>query len=179
MFEYPHVGFHFLVTFELFPPDHIPSLKDISFQSVSGLTATINMENYQEGGENRFVHHLPTGITHPDLVLKRGLFLDAQITGLMPWVRKAVEDFQFEPVNITLSLLNEQHIPLFNWYVVGAIPKKLEISEFNAEAGQVVVETLTLDYQYFTFLKEASIAAGAAGLVGGALSGSVDISAGF
>lgn len=174
-FEYPQVGFHFLVTFELFPPDHLPSLKDISFQSVSGLNVNVEMETYREGGENRFVHHLPTGTSYPDLVLKRGLFLDAQITGLMPWVRKAVEDFQFEPINLTVSLLNESHIPLYNWYVVGAIPKSLQIGEFNAETSSVVIETLTLDYQYFTFLKEASIAAGALG----ALTGSVDVSLGF
>jgi phage tail-like protein len=174
MFEYPHVGYHFLVTFEYFPQ----SLKDISFQEVSGLTANVQTEDFREGGENRFIHHLPTRTSFPDLTLKRGLFLDAQLLGISDWFRKAVEDFKFEPVNLIVSLLNEQHLPLFNWYVVGAIPKKLEISGFNATSSQAVVETMVLDYRYFTFMKEASLAVGAAGAIGGAISGSASFSLG-
>jgi phage tail-like protein len=159
LFDYPQPGFHFIVTFELFPPpvSNLQTPVDFSFQSVSGLTATVEMEDYREGGENRFVHHLPVRTSYPDLTLKRGLFLGAQFTGVLAWMRKAIEEFQFEPVNLTVSLLNEMHIPLFNWYVVGAIPKKLEISEFNAEQSQVVIETLVLDYQYFTYLNPASL----------------------
>ena len=179
-FDYPQVGFHFLVTFELLPPpvDNLQTFKDIAFQSVSGLTATVEMENYREGGENRFVHHLPTKTSYPDLVLKRGVFLLPQLTGLMPWMRRAIEDFQFEPCNLIISLLNEQHLPLFNWNVINAIPKKIEVSNFNAQGNDIVVETLTFDYQYFTFMRAASAAFGAAGAIGGAISGSLDVSLG-
>lgn len=174
MFEYPQVGYHFLVTFELFPQ----SLKDISFQEVSGLTSTVEMEAYREGGENRFVHQLPVRTSFPNLILKRGLFLDAQLFGLSDWVRDAVENFSFKPVNLIVSLLNEQHLPLFNWYVVGAIPKKLDISSFNSTSNEVVVESMELSFNYFTFMKEASIAVGAAGAIAGAVSGSIDVSLG-
>lgn len=176
MFEqYPQTGFQFLVTFELFPPDHLPNLKDISFQSVSGLSVTVNMEDYREGGENRFVHKLPTSTSYPDLILKRGLFLESQITGIIPWFRDAIDNFQFKPVNIMISLMSmagDVPLPLFNWYVVGAIPKKLEISNFNAEQSQIVVETMTLDYQYWKPMDAGTLA-------GAALGAAVNVSVGF
>ena len=46
MFEYPLTGFHFLVTFELFP--QVPN--DLRFQEVTGLTVDVNLETYNEGG---------------------------------------------------------------------------------------------------------------------------------
>src|SRR5690606_41130753 len=69
--NYPQVGFHFLVVFELFP--QLPN--DFRFQEVSGLTVSMEMETIKEGGENRFVHQLPVRSTYNALVLKRGKFL--------------------------------------------------------------------------------------------------------
>jgi phage tail-like protein len=164
-FEYPQPGFHFTVLFELFP--QFPN--DIRFQEVSGLTVTTQFQAWPEGGENRFVHQLPTRLQFGELVLKRGKFLGS---GILHWVRKAVENFEFKPTNLMISLLNEDHIPLYNWYVVNAIPKQLQISGINAMNNEIVVETLTLTYQYFKYYDPASIALDAAA----SLSASVGIS---
>jgi phage tail-like protein len=64
-----------------------------------------------------------------------------------------------------ISLLNEDHLPLCNWYVVNAIPKQLQISGINAMNNEIVVETLTLNYQYFTYYDLASVTLDAAGLI--------------
>lgn len=139
---YPQAGFHFLVTFELFP--QVP--QDVSFQEVSGLSVEMGMESYSEGGENRFVHQLPTRTRYSDITLKRGLFL---LSGVQEWCRQAFENYNFKPVNVMISLLNEDHLPLTSWYVINAIPKRLELSAFNAERSEIVIETLVLSYQYY------------------------------
>jgi phage tail-like protein len=164
-FEYPQPGFHFTVLFELFP--QFPN--DIRFQEVSGLTVTTQFQAWPEGGENRFVHQLPTRLQFGELVLKRGKFLGS---GILHWVRQAVEHFAFKPTNLMISLLNEDHIPLYNWYVVNAIPKQLQIAGINAMNNEIVVETLTLNYQYFKYYDPASVALDAAA----SLSASVNIS---
>lgn len=154
-FEYPAPGFHFSVIFELFP--QFPN--DIKFQSVTGLSVSAQYDPWPEGGENRFVHQLPKGLQFTDLVLKRGKFLGS---GVLHWARQAVEHFEFKPTNLMISLLTEDTIPLFNWYVVNAVPKTLDVSGIDAMSGQVMIESLTLSYQYFKYYDPASIALDAA-----------------
>ena len=163
--DYPQPGFHFLVVFELFP--QFPN--DVRFQEVSGLTVSTEFEAWPEGGENRFAHQLPKSLQFGELVLKRGKFLGS---GILHWARKAMEQFQYKPTNLMISLLDDNHLPIYNWYVVNAVPKRLEISGINAGSNEIVVETLALNYQYFKYYDPASIALDAAA----GLSASVGIS---
>ncbi len=149
-FEYPQTGFHFLVLFEIVP--QFPS--DVEFQEVSGLNVEMEMESVKEGGEQRFVHELPVRAKYGDVTLKRGKFLGS---GVLHWCRQALENFQFSPVNVLISLMNEEHIPLYNWYLINAIPKRLEVSSFNAQQSEVVIETLVLSYQYFKYYDPVSV----------------------
>lgn len=136
---YPPLGFHFKVEFA--------NLKgEFEFQSVSGLTANLDTEEFAEGGENRFKHKLPVKTSFPNLVLKRGLLVDSE---LIKWCRDAMENFSIEPTNITVILLNEKHEPLMTWNVVHAYPVKWLVSDFNAEESKMIVETLELAYNYF------------------------------
>lgn len=163
-FEYPLVGFHFLVVFEIFPQTPV----DVKFQDVSGLSATMNTESFTEGGENRFVHKLPTRATYSDITLKRGLFNTSLLT---EWCRQAIENYDFKPTNVLISLQDENHIPVFGWYVINAIPTRWEVSGVNAERSEVSVETLVLSYNYFKIISPASLAAG----IAGSLSASVSV----
>ena len=65
------------------------------------------------------------------------------------WCKKAVENFDFQPINLIVSLLNEQHQPLLSWNVVHAYPVKWAISDFNAEESKLVIETIELTYNYY------------------------------
>ena len=62
MREFP-VVFHFKVEFGTGSED-----QDTRFQEVTGLGGEITTEEYREGGENRFVHRLPTGAKYGNLV---------------------------------------------------------------------------------------------------------------
>ena len=153
--DYPHPGFHFLVVFELLQQ----SPNDVRFQEVTGLTVSTEFEAWPEGGENRFAHQLPKSLQFGELVLKRGKFPGSRI---LQWARKAMEQFQYKPTNLMISLLSDDHLPIYNWYVVNAVPKRLEISGINAANNEILVETLALNYQYFKYYDPASIALDAA-----------------
>ncbi|WP_373496441.1 phage tail protein [Aquiflexum sp.] len=164
MFAYPPVGFHFAVVFQLFPQ----TPNDFRFQEVSGLEMQMNMESIIEGGQNRFTWQLPVRAQYSDIVLKRGMFIGS---GILMWCKNAFENFVFEPVNIIISLLNEHHVPIQAWYVVNAIPKKWSVSNFDAEKSSLVVESITLSYQYFDIISVDSLLS-----LGGSIAGSASIS---
>ncbi len=105
------------------------------------------MEEYAEGGENRFVHKLPVRTKYADMVLKRGMLTDSEV---IAWFVKALRDREFEPADITIILMNEKSEPLRTWKVAHAIPKKWDVSDLNAGESSVVIETLELSYRYFT-----------------------------
>ncbi len=136
---YPPVAFHFAVTFMLPQAD----ARDMRFQEVSGLGMDLGTEELAEGGENRFVHQLPTGAKHGNLVLKRGLLTASP---LILWVRAALEAFEFLPVPVVVTLLNEQHLPLAAWTLSRCYPVKWTIGNFNATDNGVAVESLELAY---------------------------------
>ncbi|MEZ4691644.1 MAG: phage tail protein [Ignavibacteria bacterium] len=152
--NYPLAGFHFLVAFELFP--QLPN--DLRFQEVSGLSVSVEMESFKEGGQNRFEHQLPVRTKYSDITLKRGMF--EVPSGVMAWCINAVQNFQFQPTNVLISLLNDIHVPVQSWYVVNAIPQKVEFSSLNAEQRSGCDQTLVLSYNYFNILNLSAAAEG-------------------
>lgn len=141
--QMPLSGFHFSVIFELLPQFSI----DTKFQSVSGFKSTMETETVSEGGQNLYKITLPKRNTFENLVLKRGL--TKELSGLRIWINNALNNFVFHPANLVVSLLNEEHDPVKAWYISQAIPISIDISDFNAEESQIIIETLTLKYQFF------------------------------
>lgn len=118
---------------------------DTSFQEVSGLKMTLGAEEGQKGDENSFVHHLPTPPKFENLVLKRCLLYN---TGLTKWCKDAIEDFKFNPKDITLQLLGANGGSLASWNIIQAYPISWELSTLNSNSNQLAIETLTLKYLY-------------------------------
>ncbi len=139
---YPPLGFHFKVFIENIKSEY-------QFQSVSGLQASLETEEIAEGGENRFKHKLPLRTSYSNLVLKRGLNTNKK---LYNWCQDAVNGLDISPSPITIQLLNENNEPLSTWNIVNAYPIKWEVSDFNAEESNIVIETLELSYSYFNVL---------------------------
>jgi phage tail-like protein len=140
---YPPWGFYFKVVFN----DVSLDTNDVRFQSVSGLSVEYDHESYKEGGENRFEHKLPVRTKYGDLVLKRGMLVDSAV---IKWFLDAFNNRKFKPATITVNLMNEKSEPLRSWNVVGAIPKKWLVSDFNSSENGIVIETMELTYRYFT-----------------------------
>ncbi len=158
MAEYPPVGFHFTVFFEL--AGQAPG--DSRFQEVSGLNVEMEMDTFVEGGQNRFVWQLPKRARYSDITLKRGMLIGS---GIVLWCKNAFENFIFEPCNVIITLLNDKHVPVQAWSVVNAIPKKWSISGFNAEENSIVVESFTISYQFFNVISVDSLISGIASVL--------------
>jgi phage tail-like protein len=141
---YPPPGFHFKV--EVLGLE-MPNDSDVRFTEVSGLSFEIGTEEIVEGGQNWFVQKFPTHAKYPELVLKRGLLTNSEIT---KWIRKCLEEVTIQPKNLNVTLLNEEHMSLLTWHVVNAYPTKWAVSDLNSTANAVVVETIQFFYQYFT-----------------------------
>lgn len=138
----PPVGFHFKV--EVL--GLTPVADDLRFVEVGGLALEVATEEMPEGGENRFVQRYPGRAKYGDLVLKRGLLKGSEVWN---WARQCIEELDVEPKDVDVTLLNPAHEPLISWHLVGAFPVKWSVSDFNATANSVVVETLTLAYRHF------------------------------
>jgi phage tail-like protein len=134
---YPPVGFHFKVDFEG---------TDGSFQEVSGLSAEVTIEELTAGGENTFIHKLPTRTKYGNLILKRGFIKDSDLMG---WLTDAIENFIFKPRVVNVNLLNEKHEVIAQWTFSGAYPVKWVVSDFKAMENGLVIETIELAYQTF------------------------------
>ena len=136
-------GFHFKVEFlgQGFGDN------DTRFQSVAGLEVSVETESVREGGENRFEYALPTRTSYANLSLKRGVLRNSKVIG---WVQAALESLQIEPLDVMVTLLGEDHQPLMSWNIKHAWPRKWSVSEFNAMNNELVIESLELQYLYFT-----------------------------
>jgi len=142
--QYPPVGFHFRVVFSGIGDSDV----DSRFQSVSGLSVELETESVKEGGENRYEHVLPVRSKFPLLVLKRGLVSNSDL--LKKWCNDAFQSLIIKPVDITVSLLNEEHEPLMTWNIKHAWPKKWSLSDLDAEKSELAIESFELQYHYFT-----------------------------
>ncbi|TPN83952.1 phage tail protein [Aquimarina algicola] len=148
---YQIVGFHFKVSFL-----NLPESKevDVQFQSVSGLDVQIEKEAFKEGGENRFEHSLPGRRKYTTLTLKRGI-LKPKDSGLTRWCQEAFQNLVVEPIGkVNVELLNENHSVLMHWELSHVWPVSWKVGELNAEKGEVLIETLELNYNYFKLVNQ-------------------------
>jgi phage tail-like protein len=110
----------------------------------TGLSLEVTTEEYHEGGENAFVHKLPAAGAVPNLVLKRGITLSAD---LYRWFVQYLDEGAVEPRDGQVELLTvedgEQKAARV-WKFTGGYPVKWTGPELNALTAGVAFETLEL-----------------------------------
>jgi phage tail-like protein len=143
---YPPSAFYFKVMFASTMDN-----EDTSFQEVSGMSSQLEVEEVQEGGQNRFVHKLPKGVKNANLELKRGT---ASVDSpLVQWCQSVFEmDFisPITPQSVCVYLMNAEQVPLRAWIFENAYPVKWEVEPFNSTKNDVTIEKIVLSYTYST-----------------------------
>lgn len=130
----PYLDFRFVV--------EVDSLVAGGFTEVSGLEREIETEEYDEGGVNDHTHTLRSGVTSPNLVLRRGV-TDADT--LWDWLRQVAEgDIERKTVLVFLQDTTGQTAK--GWAFREAYPVRWAGPEFAAERGEVAIETLELTH---------------------------------
>ncbi|MGE3512335.1 MAG: phage tail protein [Vicinamibacterales bacterium] len=136
----PILGMRFIVAF--LAAGVVPNPLDIRFQRVSGLTTEIETVPLKEGGQNLFTQQLPTGVSHGNLVLERGMIIGSPLTLEF---EATMSLFKFAPSNVLVTLLSEDKVPLAGWMFLRAYPVKWATSDLSAEPS-LVIDTLELAY---------------------------------
>ena len=113
------------------------------FSEVSGLSSEIELESYQEGGLNGFVHKFPKHTTYPNLVLSRGLI---NIDLFYLWY-EATNQGLIQQLSGTVILLNNQQVPVLWWSFKNAYPVKWDGPQLNASNDEIAVEKIELVHQ--------------------------------
>ena len=127
----PLRGFRFLLEIE--------GITSGGFTRVKGLSREVKHESYREGGVNEYEHKLVTQVSYPVVVLERGLALD----DLWKWAL-ATADGEVSRKTLRIRLQDEANDPFWAWQIEDALPVKWSATDLDAQASQVVMESLEL-----------------------------------
>lgn len=122
-------GFRFIV--------EIDGIAAGGFLRAKGLSQDIKYESRREGGVNHYEHKLFTQVTNPVVVLERGLAFDP----LWRWAHESAEG-RIVRRTISVRLLDEQAGKGWTWHIDHAFPVKWSSSDLDANASQVVMESV-------------------------------------
>ena len=107
------------------------------FASVTGFSSQADVLEYPEGGQNTFVHRLPTRVKQGNITLKRGVIPDSV---LYEWFQKST--VQVEPVTLVITLLDTAMKPVKVWNLINAYPVKWTGGDLNASSTEILTESL-------------------------------------
>ena len=127
----PFRAFRFIV--------EIDGIASAGFARVKGIAREVKYESHREGGVNDYEHKLVTVVTHPVLVLERGLAQE----DLWKWALDTA-DGEVNRKTVYVRLRNEAYGNAFAWQVSDALPVKWSCADLDASSSQVVMETLEL-----------------------------------
>jgi phage tail-like protein len=114
------------------------------FSECSGLEMSVKYDEIKEGGQNGFVHRLPTRVEYGNLVLRRGTTTD---TEFFDWCAGALRGkIQRRLVTVTLVALDTQ-ATIFAWTFVDAYPVKWSGPSLRAGDNSVAIEAVELAHR--------------------------------
>jgi phage tail-like protein len=154
-----------------------------AFSDAAGLNSNLEIESYQEGGNNVAPLRFPKWGKYDNLVLKRGVTprtslwdWHRQITsGSDPVLRKSGLIILFDKGNgaDTADTAGLLRIPLGAWYIDRAFPEKVTGPTLDAKSNTVAVESVELVHEGLSRVSLAMIpgAADAVASSGGLLGG--------
>lgn len=138
---YPLLKFHFVVEW---------GGTRAGFTEVTGLDIQIEAVEYREGSSPEYSKiKMPGMHKFSNITLKRG-----SITGdkeFYTWLN-TVSLNQIERRDLSISLLNEKHEPVFTWKVKQAFPVKVQASDLKADGNEVAIESIELAHEGLNIL---------------------------
>ena len=106
------------------------------FAQCSGLEFDFSVDEYHEGGNNDFIHHLPGQVRYPNLVLSRGLTNE---DALAKWFNTTASKPELKEITITLKSGSVER----KWTFAAAFPVRWVGPNGDASGG-IATETLEI-----------------------------------
>ena len=110
------------------------------FTEVSGLQIEMDVMEYQEGGNNGFVHRLPGFTKVSNITLKRGM---TKSNDFFKWCT-AMANGKFTRRNVSIVMYDPAGNELIHWDFENAYPIKWIGPQFRATDTTAAIETLEL-----------------------------------
>ncbi|WP_293373985.1 phage tail protein [Nevskia sp.] len=107
---------------------------------ISGLECELSTAEYQEGGQNGYVHRFRDRATWPNLVLKHGLMED---DALWRWHQDTIRGDVVRR-NGAVVLRDAAGEPAMRWSFSAAMPVKWSVPALNAGTSALAFETIEL-----------------------------------
>ena len=131
----PYKAFNFI--FE------IDGIARAGFSEVSGLESETAVIEYRVGGERNAVRKLPGLTKYANIVLRRGVTQDAELSN---W-RKTVEDGQVDRRNGSIILRDDDGTDVVRWNFFNGWISKWEGPALNASKNEVAIETIEIAHE--------------------------------
>jgi phage tail-like protein len=129
-------------------------IMEAAFSECSGLEMSTNLQEYEEGGLNDFVHKFPGPTRVTNITLKRGFALSNEIFKWYKEMESAIRQgkkFTFRSVTITLYTTAKPG-ELMRWNLNKAFPVKWVGPTLKTDETAVAVETLEFAHHGITVL---------------------------
>ncbi|MFI1166320.1 phage tail protein [Streptomyces sp. NPDC020801] len=115
------------------------------FTGCTGLSATVEMEEYAEGGRNDSTWYLPKRVRFPPLVLTRPLTAEAEKTS--QWVMDAVNESRQRTGQI--ASLSSTGTVVAKWDLLNVVPVSWSGPNFDVSAPMAATEVLEIVHHGF------------------------------
>jgi phage tail-like protein len=117
---------------------------DMRFQSVSGISSTVEVDEIREGGENLYMHNVPTRVSHENLVLTRGILTGCDLNKAG---RDVLHSLKVKPSDIQVSPLDKDDNPTYGgWLFQNAWLVGWTIEDLSGEDNNVIINTMEFTY---------------------------------
>lgn len=116
------------------------------FMEASGLEVEIDVMDYQEGGNNSFVHRLPGFTKTSNLTLKRGI---TKSNEFYKWFAE-ISNSTIERKQVTVIMYDSAGKEVLRWNFLNAYPVRWVGPQFQASEAAVAVETIELAHEGIT-----------------------------
>jgi phage tail-like protein len=169
----PLLGFNFLVSITDSAPAASSALAGLAisltfgqasagFSEISGLEASMEVENYDAGGDNGGTLHFPGRIKWSNLVFKRGVLAQrpfGDTSDFWTWLQGFL-DGQGVRKDGTITLLNETGSPSLVWAWRRGLPMKWTGPTLNAAQSAIAIEQLEIAHEGLTLTQGGATAIG-------------------
>ncbi|HKP52219.1 MAG TPA: phage tail protein [Chloroflexia bacterium] len=118
------------------------------FTEITGLSVEVMVQDYEEGGQNDYIHRLPGRVKVSDITLRNGVTTSNEI---LEWFQKILEG-KFERRDVTIIMVNQDKTTGRNqkWTFKRALPVKWTGPELKAGQSGAAIQSLQLTHQGLT-----------------------------
>jgi phage tail-like protein len=116
-----------------------------SWSKCDGLSVEFEIQEYQEGGQNDYVHRLPGRCKYQNIKLTRPI--DKTSAAVASWV--AGQRHKVDRSNGEIAVLDPAGEVVAKWNLSGIYPVKWTGPSLDATGNQIAIETLELAHNGF------------------------------